>query len=144
MTRKHDPVPFEEQDKIRLRKVLGMLGSSFDAERLAATFRLDEMTKKHGLTLNELIALAHKGPQPEAPKPTRPEPTPPPQQRGGVADILGGLRSAQHSAACLTEWELQFVIDVPLRYDSDYELSERQIAVADRILAKVERWRAPR
>ena len=39
----------------------------------------------------------------------------------------------------LTEWERQFASDVSDRYEKDYELTEKQLAVVQRIIGKAER-----
>jgi hypothetical protein len=39
----------------------------------------------------------------------------------------------------LTEWECQFAKDVSSRYAYDYELSEKQIVIVEKILKKVGR-----
>jgi hypothetical protein len=55
-------------------------------------------------------------------------------------DILDGLaRAAQ--IGVLTPWEQQFAEDVSARYESDYELSAKQLAKAELIVAKADRLR---
>jgi hypothetical protein len=39
----------------------------------------------------------------------------------------------------LTDWEIQFATDVSARYAHDYELSEKQLVVTEKILRKAAR-----
>jgi hypothetical protein len=54
----------------------------------------------------------------------------------GASDMLDALAKAAE-IGFLTPWEQQFAEDVSGRYQSDYELSPKQIAIVERILAKV-------
>ena len=39
----------------------------------------------------------------------------------------------------LTDWEINFSIDVGGRYRADYELSEKQLVIVEKILRKAQR-----
>ena len=54
----------------------------------------------------------------------------------GASDMLDALAKAAE-IGFLTPWEQQFAEDVSGRYQSDYELSPKQIAIVERILVKV-------
>ena len=43
------------------------------------------------------------------------------------------------AARVLTAWEIQFATDVSARYEHDYELSEKQLVVTEKILHKAAR-----
>jgi hypothetical protein len=140
-------------DRDRLIKLIGMLGSSFDGERANAARMIEKLAQANKMTINEMMAQAYTGQA--APPPPPPPPSPPRDKTKPQAQpapnfhkthdasevILCGLEIADE-CPLLTPWEVQFAADVSERYDRDYELSEKQIAVAQRILGKVERWRA--
>lgn len=124
------------QEKSRLEKLLGMLGSSFDGERANAARMISSMAERQGLTIVELI-YGDAAPQ-------RSKSRAKPSQKGAdsgpilkaLADIAANADSFEF---VLTAWECQFAADVSARYSSDYDLSEKQIVVAERIINKVER-----
>jgi hypothetical protein len=133
----------EPDEKVRLQKLLGMLGSSFDGERANAARMIADMARKRKLTITELIY---------GPAPQRHETKPPPgwrehSQESKVDVILRALagitKNADDYEFILTNWECQFASDVSKRYLHDYELSEKQLAVAQRIVAKVEAREPP-
>jgi hypothetical protein len=54
--------------------------------------------------------------------------------------MLGRIADRPDIAArVLTGWEIQFATDVSGRYQRDYELSEKQLNVVQRILVKASR-----
>jgi hypothetical protein len=129
-------------EKSRLEKLLGMLGSSFDGERANAARAIASMAERKKLTITELIYGHVSAQQP------RSRPQPKKQEAGAHSSkpktntILHGLREiAENSEAyefTLTDWECQFAADVSTRYSYDYELSEKQIIVAEKIIRKAE------
>jgi hypothetical protein len=132
----------ETAEKARLEKLLGMLGSSFDGERANAARMIAAMAEAKKLTINELIALAHTSAsshQHHAP--------PPPQDDftdvDKADDLLRMLKKIADkpalAARVLTDWEIQFATDVSARYAHDYELSEKQLVVTEKILRKAAR-----
>lgn len=129
----------DQADKTRLQKLIGMLGSAFDNEKAIAARKIGEMAEKYKMTISELI---HAGMGPVQQPPPPPPPPPPPQDDGFSHDVsnplLSGLelvsKKYQHM---LTDWERNFAGDVSKRYDADYDLSERQVACAEKIIRKV-------
>lgn len=123
-------------EKSRLEKLLGMLGSSFDGERANAARMIAAMAEKKKLTIVDLIygvSSARPHPQPSAPS-------------WGSSKSRTMLQALSDIAAnsdqfefVLTEWECQFAKDVSSRYAYDYELSEKQIVIVEKILKKAGR-----
>jgi hypothetical protein len=136
-------------EKNRLIKLIGMLGSAFDGERANAAAMMSKMAEAKKLTLNELIALAYEAevpPRRRAYQPPPPPPEPDPEPFGDVDQANDLLRMLQRIAdrpdiaeQVLTSWEIQFSTDVAGRYERDYELSEKQLNVVQRILNKASR-----
>ena len=132
-------------EKNRLIKLIGMLGSAFDGERANAAAMMSKMAEAKKLTLNELIALAYEAPA-SAPRKPPPEPEPAYSEFTNVDQADDLLRMLQRIAdrpdiaeRVLTAWEIQFSSDVASRYERDYELSEKQLNVVQRILTKAVR-----
>ena len=135
-------------EKNRLLKLIGMLGSAFDGERANAAAMMSKMAEAKKLTLNELIALAYE-PASSAyskPKPPPPPPEPDPEPFTDIHQADDLLRMLQRIAdrpdiaeRVLTAWEIQFSTDVAGRYERDYELSDKQLNVVQRILTKASR-----
>lgn len=132
----------ETSERTRLEKLLGMLGSSFDGERANAARMIAVMAEAKKITINELIAMAHlpaSGQQQTK--------LPPPQEDftdvNKVDDLLRMLKriadEPARAARVLTAWEIQFATDVSARYMHDYELSEKQLVVTEKILQKAAR-----
>jgi hypothetical protein len=130
-----------------------MLGSAFDGERANAAGMLSKMAEARKMTLNELIEAAH-GAVHSKPPPPQPEPGPkgpfrfedPPDSFTDIDKADDLLRMLQRIAdrpdiaeRVLTAWEIQFSTDVAGRYERDYELSEKQLNVVQRILVKASR-----
>ena len=132
-------------DKARLAKLLGMLGSSFDGERANAAAMIQKLAEKHKLTITELIAAAHGStakPHPAWEPPQQERPWKAPYGRSGNDgdDLLTKLYLlVSGNWRGLSDWERQFASDVSDRYQRDYELSEKQLAVVNRIIGKAER-----
>lgn len=113
-----------------------MLGSSFDGERANAARMISAMAEKKNLTIVELIY--GKGAIPR--QPSRAKPARPQQESGPILKALADIAAnAASYEFVLTAWECQFATDVSARYTSDYDLSEKQIVIAERIISKVER-----
>ena len=133
-------------DKARVIKLLGMLGSAFDGERANATNILQRMAEARKVTLTELIEQAYSsGGSSQQRKP--PPPPPPPQDDFEDVDKADDLlRMLQQIAdrpdmasRVLTPWEINFATDVAGRYSHDYDLSEKQLVVVQKILVKAKR-----
>jgi hypothetical protein len=129
----------ETAERVRLEKLLGMLGSSFDGERANAARMIAAMAEAKKLSINELIALAHapaSSPQNTQSPPTQNDFT----DVDKADDLLRMLKKITDkpslAARVLTPWEIQFATDVSGRYAHDYELSEKQLVVTEKILRK--------
>lgn len=131
-------------EKARLEKLLGMLGSSFDGERANAARMIANMAEKKKLTITELIygaSNARPRPEPKYEQKAKPQASP----FGSKSNSRTMLQALADIAAnsdefefVLTEWECQFANDVASRYAYDYELSEKQIVIVEKIIRKVE------
>ena len=130
-----------------------MLGSSFDGERATAAAMIQRMAEAKKLTINELISLAHspstapggagRRQQPPPPPPPPPPPEPDFTDIDKADDLLKMLRriaeKPQIAARVLTPWEINFSTDVSARYSHDYDLSEKQLVIVEKILRKASR-----
>jgi hypothetical protein len=113
-------------EKTRLEKLLGMLGSSFDGERATAAAMIQRMAESKKITINELIALAHSPPTSPGSgsasqgRAGQQKPPPPPPPEPDFTDI-------------------DKADDLLKMYDADYELSEKQLVIVEKILRKASR-----
>jgi hypothetical protein len=118
-----------------------MLGSAFDGERANATNILQRMAEARKITLTELIAQAYGS----AASSTPPPPPPPPdfEDVEKADDLLRMLQQIADrpdmASRVLTPWEINFATDVAGRYSHDYDLSEKQLVVVQKILVKAKR-----
>ena len=131
----------ETSDRTRLEKLLGMLGSSFDGERANAARMIAAMAEAKKITINELIALAHLPASGQ--QQTKPSPQDDFTDIDQADDLLRMLKKITEkpaiAARVLTAWEIQFATDVSARYERDYQLSEKQLVVTEKILHKAAR-----
>jgi len=129
-------------DRNRVIKLIGMLGSAFDGERANAAGMLSKMAEARKMTLNELIETAYAGTSTRPPPPP-PEPEPTFTDVDQADDLLRMLQRIADrpdiAARVLTAWEINFSTDVAGRYDRDYELSEKQLNIVQKILTKASR-----
>lgn len=133
----------------RLEKLLGMLGSTFDGERANAARMIAAMAEKANVTIPELVLgsppQAHGGYSTHTYSP-KPKAKASPRPREMTAAILTALKdiasSEEELEFTVTAWEYQFAVDVSGKYDYDFELSEKQLAAAQRIIDKVEKERS--
>lgn len=130
-------------------KLLGMLGSDFDGERAVAAKKISDIAKGRKLSIHDLMKLCFA--QEQSYRWSPPPPPPPPNQKqqhkahsgkwdtgGGDSDgLLEELQELfdEHGPEPLSAWEANFVSDICDR--SPFHLSEKQIAVINRILAKL-------
>lgn len=131
----------EATEKTRLEKLLGMLGSAFDGERANAARMIAAMAEKKKLTIPELIyGTASVRPQPPRPQPARESPaaSSKPNSRTMLQALTDIAANSDEFEFVLTEWECQFANDVSSRYAYDYELSEKQIVIVEKIIRKVD------
>lgn len=139
----------QSQDRERVVKLVGMLGSKYAGEQSNAADMLGKMARENKITINELIAWAYK---PEATKHSPPPKQPSYRQPSysswsyddddyddydaGPTTIIDGLRQAVGNQF-LSNWEYEFVSNVSRRYRFDRSLSERQLKSARKILNKL-------
>jgi hypothetical protein len=146
-----------QTDRERLVKLVGMLGSAHDGEKLAVVSFISKMAAAHKLTITELMAhvampvqqrpQSRQQPPPWRPPRPPPPPPPPPEPRfkplrhtGLNGDqMLYDLERAARYCLRLSDWERKFALDVSSRYKFDNELTDRQrVCVA----AVLEKWKA--
>src|SRR5207342_3905236 len=65
-------------ERVRLARILGMLGSEHAGERASAALQAEAFRKRHGLTWEAMLALPEVAPEPVWTPPPEPRPTPPP------------------------------------------------------------------
>jgi hypothetical protein len=157
-----------QTDRARLLKLVGMLGSAHDGEKLSAVGFISRMASAYKLTITELMGyVARPGAAPQQPQPPQPRqqqqpppwywrppqprsppppppPEPPPRQRRQHTGLNGDkmlydLDMAAHYCSRLSSWERKFALDVASRYRFDNELSDKQKSCIDQI---IEKWKA--
>jgi len=127
-------------DRERLAKLLGMTGSSFDAEALSAARRANELVREAKLTWHEVLG-------PVAPIGTKSsgsaKPNDGPSHDGDdiydlndVRDIEAAIILCTAMGSCLSTWEKGFVRSVA-EYNESWHLTDKQLAVLARLLRKV-------
>jgi hypothetical protein len=154
-----------QPDRDRLMKLVGMLGSAHDGEKLAAMGFIERMAKQYKLTITELMAYVGKasGAPPQQQRrqpppqwaqppwqrepPPQPKPKPPPEPKEPVMKhngqhgdkMLYALELAARYCLRLSSWERAFASDVANRYKFDNELSDKQRSC---IMTIIEKWKA--
>ena len=121
-------------------KLVGMFGSDFDGERAAAAKKISDAAKMRKITTADFLRLCFGS---ESPSKNEYRWEEPPKRKHYQADDPDNavLLHEMGELACLwgetalTAWEREFVSDICGR-NSDY-LSEKQLAVVNRILAKL-------
>jgi hypothetical protein len=105
-------------DRERLTKLLGLLGSDFDGEALAAARQAERLRAEAGLTWGEILL-------PRLPAPRR--------QHQHVETVADAIEFVLDRANALTPWEINFAQSIRrLRYP----LSPKQIEVLERLVNK--------
>lgn len=132
-------------DRGRLEKLLGMLGSEFDGERANAAMMIAKMAQKEGKSIADLCMtgktqtvyldrVVYK----DAPEPFKPpSPTGFDPQAGVLLDRL--TWAFDNDDRDLDMFEREFASTVPYEYSYDRQLTHRQTSVALRIIRKVEK-----
>src|SRR5215204_6642863 len=113
-------------DRSRVEKLANMLASDFDGERANAGALLARMASERKVTVAELLGLAQGPATAEPPSPSR--------LWDEDVDLLDRLAAAVNFTSVLTPWEREYAADVSRRYVRAAQLSERQHAVAERIV----------
>jgi hypothetical protein len=101
-------------DAKKLSRVLGMLGSAHDGEILAAA-RQAERIRRDAVTWDNILAPARL------------------VGMDGRDDAIAELLA---NADFLTDWEIDFAVSIR---NADYDLTEKQTALIERLLKKVRR-----
>lgn len=133
------PVILTSNERLRLAKLAGMLGSSFDGERLNALSAIQRMADQKKCRIEELLLNGQTEVVREV---IRYRESPAPSYRA-EADDDGWKQKLQlaldlHGVApFLSEWEATFAADVAGRTWS--QPTDRQAAVIERIFEKYQR-----
>lgn len=132
----------DAKQKELTKKLIGMLGSDFDGERATAAKKISDAAKTRKITIVEFMALCLAPEQGSRREYRREDPPKKEKYREEYPDNTALLREMEELAGewgdtALSSWERDFVFDVCNRA-STY-LSEKQLAVVNRILAKLRR-----
>jgi hypothetical protein len=133
----------DTKQKELVGKLLGMLGSDFDAERAVAAKKISDIAKSHKSSVADLMRLCFASASSYRQSP--PPPPPPPKKEpwntyGGDDDgLLDELKELieKWGVEPLSAWEANFTADICDR-DPTY-LSDKQTAVIERIIAKLKK-----
>lgn len=130
-----------DDDLKRRDKLLGMLSSDFDGERATASAMLAKMAAGYKMTIPELCQAQSGGARQQQARPQpnpKPQPKPQPTGTGDDDEMLVHLRQVMNDYPDLvTPWEEEFLESVTQKYSRDDALSDKQKAIAMRILTKV-------
>ena len=140
-----------------MRKLVGMLGSDSEGERANALRFITKLAESYKMHVHEAIAAAMTGvapqpdpqpspqarPQPQQDRWWRPPPDPQPPPDEPTFEKIGVLGDLQRAVTCqaLNAWERSFADDVSRRYESDSQLSDKQVLAARKILDKVDAFK---
>jgi hypothetical protein len=116
------------QDRERLSKILGMLGSKYDGERASAAMMATNVIKQRGLTWG-LILQVERDFQSNRRRQGAHEPPP----KGWVADA----KRCQAASERMTEWEREFIVSILSKAQQWPNLTEKQASVLHGIVAKL-------
>ncbi|MFL5256761.1 MAG: hypothetical protein ACJ8AI_28480 [Rhodopila sp.] len=123
-------VPLSQQERTRLAKLLGMLGSNHSGERDAAGLAAHRLVMNAGMTWQDVLTpqVEHHRRKPE------PEPDwPPPRPTNAYASWRRTVASLLSRTELLTAWEAGFLHSINERFS----LSERQFEVLEDIVERV-------
>jgi hypothetical protein len=130
-------MPLSPKEKLRLAKLLGMLGSDHSGERDAAGMAAHRLVKVAGLTWDEVVNPPQVGwrrPEPE------PDPEPDPFSWASYVSWRKTVSRLLDQRDLLTEWEIGFLNSIWQRS----RLTERQSACLNDIVERVETRQARR
>jgi hypothetical protein len=130
-------VALSPDQRQKLAKLLGMLGSSHSGERDAAGLAAHRMVSGAGMTWFDVLTpqVEHHRRKPE-PEPERDDPEPdwpPPRPTNAYASWRRTVASLLSRTELLTAWEVGFLHSINERYS----LSERQFEVLEDIVERV-------
>ena len=126
-------------DRERLAKLLGMIGSSFDAEALSAARRANELVHEASMTWREVLGqITPKGTKSNSSA----KPNDRPSRDGDVynlndaRDIEAAIILCAAMGRVLSTWEKRFVSSMAEYNESCYP-TDKQLAVLAQLLCKV-------
>lgn len=137
-------------DRGRLEKLLGMLGSEFEGERANAALMIAKMAQKEGKTIADLCMTGRTQTvyldrivYRDAPSPQNVDVPPRRRKTGGFHPedrvLLDQLTWAfENDDEDLSTFERDFAAQVPYEYSYDWLLSDKQQKIARRIIRKVQ------
>jgi hypothetical protein len=125
-------------DRVRLARVLGMLGSDHPGERDAAAMQAERLRKASGLDWYQILS-----PSPTRPPPTRPPSPPPPRARPKI-DIGAALDFCAEVEARLTAWERSFVSSLRDQFRHYSGLTVKQLVILERIARAAQTRASPK
>jgi hypothetical protein len=123
-------------ERSRAAKLANMLASDFDGERANAGALLARMAAGHRMTVAELLGLAQAQVASEPPSAAQPSSS---RLWDESVELLDRLAAASNFTGVLSEWEAAFASDVSRRYARASQLTEKQRAVAERIVVRAKR-----
>jgi len=136
----------DAKQKDLVHKLLGMLGSDFDGERAVAAKKISDIAKSHKASIPDLMRLCYASSSSYRQPP--PPPPPPPRQDYGhyhhdtswshpvLLKEMSRLIE-EWGVEPLSAWEASFAADICDRFPD--RLSEKQLAVVQRILEKLKK-----
>jgi hypothetical protein len=131
-------------DTVRLDKLLGMLTSGFGGEQANAATMIAKMAADRKMTVPELMQAAFQqkngGSSSSSSSSQQQRSRPDPTDFTDISNpILSKLRIVVTECPhILSDWEKNFASDVAGRYSDDEWLSEKQLAIVNKILFKFE------
>jgi hypothetical protein len=130
-------VPLTQQERTRLARLLGMLGSSHDGEVANAGRLADRLVRGAGLTWTDVLTpqVEHhrRKPEPEPERDDQEPDWPPPRPTNAYASWRRTVTALLSRTELLTAWELGFLHSINERFS----LSERQFEVLEDIVRRV-------
>ncbi len=133
--------------RLRLEKLLGMLGSEFENERAVAALKIANMAKDQGKTIVELCTFERTVEKVAGPRVyEKPKPKFRDHDDTDAHSILTQIQDAVNrervwfvkDEPVWTEWEREFMTDLLRRYWNDDEMSDRQLEIVARVAGKLQ------
>lgn len=129
------------QNTAKIEKLIGMLASDFDGERAVAAKKIAEIAKSEKKTVTELLASIYTRTiyQDRVVYREAPPKAEPPKADGSTRldYLVEMLEMDDRLLRFLTDWERNFIADLADRAPTFF--SEKQAAVIERIIAKLEK-----
>lgn len=123
-----------DHSRRRLARCIGMLGSDHDGEVVAAARAAGRELARHGFGLTDLAVTIERGASNDS--------RPPPRSYGArdaqtelVTELAASLEHVLGTV--FNEWEQQFIRSVWAQVQRHRRLSEKQLAVVERLVTKL-------